>query len=49
MDKGDVISLWSSDTITPGGGGMLGPEGNMSQYLLPVRTAFHADVALGSL
>lgn len=49
MLSGEVISLWSSEMMTPGGGGMPGPEGNMSQYFEPVRGAFHAFVALGSL
>src|ERR1051325_929568 len=35
--------------MTPGGGSIPGPAGNISQYLLPVRTAFQAEVALGSL
>ena len=49
MLSGAVISLWSSLKIMPGGGAVLGEEGNMSQYFEPVRTAFQADVALGSL
>ena len=49
MLRGDVISDWSSLTMTPGGGLIPGPAGNMSQYFDPVRTAFHALVALGSL
>lgn len=49
MLSGLVTSLWSSETNTPGGGGRDGEEGNMIQYLLPLRGAFQADVALGSL
>jgi hypothetical protein len=49
MERGEVISEWSSERMTPGGGGRLGDEGNMSQYFAPVSTAFHALVALGSL
>jgi len=49
MESGDVISEWSSERMTPGGGGSVGEDGNMSQYFEPVSTAFHALVALGSL
>lgn len=49
MLSGLVTSLWSEETKTPGGGGSEADEGNMIQYLLPFKGAFHALVALGSL
>lgn len=49
MLRGEVTSLWSAETYTPGGGGSLSDDGNMIQYLAPRSTAFHALVALGSL
>ncbi len=49
MLRGEVTSLWSSETKTPGGGGVVGEEGNMIQYFEPRSTAFQALVALGSL
>lgn len=42
MLRGLVISDWSADRMTPGGGGREAEEGKSSQYLEPVRTAFQA-------
>lgn len=49
MLRGEVTSLWSAETNTPGGGAEVGEEGNMIQYFEPRSTAFQADVAFGSL
>lgn len=46
MESGDVTSLSSSFVYTPGGS-IRG--GNITQPFRPVRTAFQADVPLGSL